>query len=155
MVCDICDFACGRIRCETHTLMGGIVRELHQAMMDGNCWGDIEYDWAQERLEAETPDQKALRIRKAQLEEQKRNDDLRKAREEKYINRNTGGLMTLNRPMPCKYVNEPATVDKFGVKWEAGCQHHKKGICPYLHPGQAGYDEALAMKSQKRQFRRW
>jgi hypothetical protein len=132
--------------------MGGIVRELHQAMMDGQCWGDIEYDWSQERLDAETPVQKAQRCLNAQMEEMKRAEGLRKAREEKYINRNTGGLMKLNRPMPCKYVNEPATVDKFGVKWEAGCQHHKKGICPYLHPGQMGYDEAVVARVARRRW---
>ena len=151
-MCDICDFAAPSIRCGCHTLISGVVRELHQAMMDGKFWGDIEYEWEQDRLETETPQQKAERMLKAQLEEMKRAEGIRKAREEKYVNRCTGGLMKLNRPMPCKYVNEPATVDKFGVKWEAGCQHHKKGICPYLHPGQQGYEEALAAKSQRRRW---
>jgi hypothetical protein len=124
-------------------------------MMDGKFWGDIEYDWDQQRLTEETPEQKAQRELMKMMEDMKRSAEIRKAREEKYVNRNTGGLMKLNRPMPCKYVNEPASVDQWGVKWEAGCQHHKKGICPYLHPGQAGYEEALAAKSQKRQVRRW
>jgi hypothetical protein len=132
--------------------MSGVVRELHQAMMDDKFWGDIEYEWEQDRLETETPQQKAERMLKAQLEEMKRAEGIRKAREEKYVNRCTGGLMKLNRPMPCKYVHEPATVDKFGIKWEAGCQHHKKGICPYLHPGQMGYEEALAAKTQRRRW---
>ena len=151
-MCDICDFAAPSIRCGCHTLMSGVVRELHQAMMDGKFWGDIEYEWEQDRLETETPQQKAERMLKAQLEEMKRAEGIRKAREEKYVNRCTGGLMKLNRPMPCKYVHEPATVDKFGIKWEAGCQHHKKGICPYLHPGQMGYEEALAAKTQRRRW---
>lgn len=151
-MCDICDFAAPSIRCGCHTLNCGIVRELHQAMMDGKFWGDIEYDWEQDRLDAETPEQKAQRFLKAQLEQLQRAEGIRKAREEKYVNKNTGGLMKLNRPMPCKYVNEPATVDQWGVKWEAGCQHHKKGICPYLHPNQQGYEEALAAKSQRRRW---
>ena len=154
-MCDICDYSAGTIRCPIHVLNYGIVRELHQAMMDGNFWGDIQYNWEQERLQVETPEEKAQRMLKVQLENMKRMEDMRKCREEKYVNRNTGGLMKLNRPMPCKYVNEPETVDQYGVKWEAGCQHHKKGICPYLHPGQQGYEEAVAAKSQKRQIRRW
>ena len=151
-MCDICDYAAGTIRCPIHPLNSGIVRELHQAMMDGTFWGDIQYEWEQERLMMETPEEKAQRLLKLELENMKRMEAMRKCREEKYVNRNTGGLMKLNRPMPCKYVNEPETVDKFGVKWEAGCQHHKKGICPYLHPGQAGYEQALAAKSQRRRW---
>lgn len=152
MVCDTCDYAAGTINCGRHTLNIGIVRELHQAMLDGKFWGDIQYEWEQDTLQEETPQQKAQRFLNAQMEEMRRSIEIRKSREEKYINRNTGGLMKLNRPMPCKYVNEPATVDRFGVKWEAGCQHHKKGICPYIHPGQMGYEEALAAKSQRRRW---
>jgi hypothetical protein len=132
--------------------MGGIVRELHHAMMDGKFWGDIEYEWAMERLQEETPEQKAQRELKAKMEEMKRAAELRRIREEKYVNRNTGGLIKLNRPMPCKYVNDPGGKDQWGVVWEAGCQHHKKGICPYLHPGQLGYEQALAAKSQRRRW---
>jgi hypothetical protein len=152
MVCDTCDFAAPSIRCGRHYLNSGIVRELHQAMMDGKMWGDVEYDWAQEKIDNETAIERAQRELNAKMEEMKYAAELRQRREEKYVNKGTGGLMKLNRPMPCKYVNEPETVDKFGVKWEAGCQHHKKGICPYLHPGQMGYEEALAAKSQRRRW---
>lgn len=152
MVCDTCDYAAPSIRCGLHRLNTGIVRELHQAMMDGKMWGDVEYDWAQERIYNETAIERAQRELNAKMEEMKHAAELRLRREEKYVNKCTGGLMKLNRPMPCKYVNEPETVDKFGVKWEAGCQHHKKGICPYLHPGQMGYEEALAAKSQRRRW---
>ena len=152
MVCDTCDFAAPSIRCGRHRLNTGIVRELHQAMMDGKFWGDVEYDWAQEKIYNETAVERAQRELNAKMREMKDAAELRQRREEKYVNKGTGGLMKLNRPMPCKYVNEPETVDKFGVKWEAGCQHHKKGICPYLHPGQMGYEEALAAKSQRRRW---
>ena len=152
MICDTCDFAAPSIRCGRHRLNTGIVRELHQAMMDGKMWGDVEYEWEQEKIYNETAVERAQRELNAKMEEMKHAVELRKRREEKYINNCTGGLMKLNRPMPCKYVNEPETVDKFGVKWEAGCQHHKKGICPYLHPGQMGYEEALVAKSQRRRW---
>jgi hypothetical protein len=140
------------VRCPKHTLIWGIVKDLHKAIKRGQFWGDIVYEWEQEQLETETAEDKAQRELLKTMEEMKRMEGLRKLREEKYVNRNTGGLMKLNRPMPCKYVNEPETIDQWGVKWEAGCQHHKKGICPYLHPGQPGYEQALAMKSQRRRW---
>ena len=147
MVCDTCDYAAPSICCGRHYLNSGMVRELHQAMMDGKLWGDVEYDWEQERIDNETAVERAQRELNQKMRDMKDAAELRKRREEKYINNSTGKLINLNRPRVCKYVNEPETVDRFGVKWEAGCQHHKKGICPYLHPGQPGYETVATKRS--------
>lgn len=149
-MCDTCDYSAPSICCGKHTLMGGIVRELHQAMMDGKFWGDIEYDWAMERLEEETPEQKAQRELKAKMEEMKRAAELRRIIEEKHVNKNTGKVMKINRV--CHHIDRPASIDQWGIKWEAGCQRHKTGLCCALHPGEPGYEQALAAKSQRRRW---
>jgi hypothetical protein len=121
--------------------MDGIVRELHQAGIDGKLWGDIEYEWELERQEAETPEQKAQKALNALMDKMKSDQALKEYKMNKFVNRQTGQIISTPRKKMCKYADTPATVDKHGVKWAAGCELKRAGKCPFLHPGDEGYEE--------------
>ena len=180
--CDICCFAAPSIRCGVHTLNHGVVRELHQAMMDGTLWGDVLYEEEQERLAAETPGEKAARLQKLEKQEEQTADSLKEYQLKKLAALNTdaktgslkhkSGRCCRDAEEPAKWVDphrrtsngkrmewpakdpkatkkpsvRPAGVPADAIFWAYGCEPHAKGICPHLHPGEMGYEEAKSGK---------
>ena len=120
-------------------MMVGYVKEMSELMENGGCWGDMIYDEYQAFLATETPSDRILRMLKVANDEHKQMVALREKKTQKYVSFVTGKMMArINQP--CRYANSPESVDKHGVVWPAGCEPHRKGICPYLHPGEEGYD---------------
>jgi len=148
MNCSACDDygVCSGIVCQEHPLITGLVKEM---METDRCWGDMVYEEYQAFLAAESPADRVLRMLKIAEEEHAQMLILREKKTRKYVNCVTGKVMgRINQP--CRYANSPESVDKNGVVWPAGCEPHRKGICPYLHPGEAGYDDV-----QKKRTVRW
>ena len=118
---------------------------------DGGFWGDMIYQEYQAFLAAETPCERVMRMLKESAENKKQMERLRDYKTHKYVNQSTGKMRApLN--LPCRYVNTKESTDKHGVVWPAGCEPQRKGICPYLHPGDVGYEESLA---QRKRMVRW
>lgn len=153
MNCSTCDDygVCSGIVCRDHPLMTGAVKDMCDALENGQWWGDIVYADYKAQLSAETPSERLVRMLKESEAEKKRMDSLRDYKTQKYVNRSTGKMIArLN--LPCRYATTKESVDKLGVVWPAGCEPHRKGICPYLHPGEAGYEDSLV---QKKRMVRW
>jgi hypothetical protein len=153
MTCSSCDDygVCSGIPCPDHFLKTGYVKEMCDMMDDGGFWGDMVYQEYQAFLAAETPCDRVIRMLKESAADKKQMENLRDYKTQKYVNRSTGKMMArLN--LPCRYANSPESVDRHGVVWPAGCEPHRKGICPYLHPGEAGYEES---RVQKKRMVRW
>lgn len=142
MNCSMCDDygVCSGIQCWDHPLKIGKVKDMCDALDSGMWWGDIVCGEDAARIAAETPSERVLRMLKASVEDQKKMSALREFKTQKYVNRSTGKLMAKVNT-PCRYANTKESTDKHGVVWPAGCEPHRKGICPYLHPGDAGYAE--------------
>lgn len=121
--------------------MWGVVKELHHSMLEGYSWGDLEYYRDEERIANETPEQKAERALKAILDKMKEDQQLKDSKINKFVDKQTGRMPTVAYKKMCKYADTPATVDRQGVSWAAGCELKRAGKCPFLHPGDAGYEE--------------
>lgn len=114
--CDTCCFAAPSIRCGVHTLNSGVVRELHQAMLQGISWGDIIYEAEQEALAAETPEQKAERQLKVEKQTEQTADSLKEYQLKKLAALNTDaktGSLKHKSGRCCRDAEEPA-------KWVVG-----------------------------------
>jgi hypothetical protein len=66
MPCENCDFSGATLRCSLHPLVFGEVKEMHQATLTGQTWGDIVCDLEDELRQLETADEKAERELKVQ-----------------------------------------------------------------------------------------
>lgn len=81
--CDSCDYSGLTIQCCRHPLMGGknpmgqLVKEMHQASLMGQTWGDLIYDQEMEELAAETPEQAAARLMKREAADEDGADKLK------------------------------------------------------------------------------
>jgi len=153
MDCPTCDdyWVCSGIPCSIHFLKIGYVKEMSDLMDNDGWWGDMIYEEYQEFLASESPSDRVARMLKIAEEDHKKMLSLREKKTQKYVSFVTGKVIArINQP--CRYANSPESVDKHGVVWPAGCEPHRKGICPYLHPGEAGYDEA---RVQKKRMVRW
>jgi hypothetical protein len=146
MPCDTCDYAAPRFRCSHHALMWGVVKELHHSMLEGHSWGDLEYYWDEDRIANETPEQKAQRALKAMLDKMKEDQQRKESKINKFVDKQTGRMPTVAYKKLCKYADTPATVDRQGVSWAAGCELKRAGKCPFLHPGDEGYEELKSGK---------
>jgi len=146
MSCVTCDDygRCSGILCSDHPLLSGVVRDLYDADADGLSWGDITMIQDAKTLAEETPSERIVRMMRESDEKQKAMMRLMDYKTQKYTNRCTGKMMGQKNNLPCRYANAPQSTDKHGVVWPAGCEPHRKGICPYLHPDEQGYAEARA-----------
>jgi hypothetical protein len=120
------------------------VRELYDADADGLSWGDIVMIDDARILAEETPCDRILRLLRQSEADQKAMKQLMDYKTKKYTNRSTGKMTMPKNNFPCRYANAPQSTDRHGVVWPAGCEPHRKGICPYLHPDEQGYAEARA-----------
>ena len=146
MSCVTCDDygRCSGILCTDHPLLFGVVRELYDADADGLSWGDIVMIDDARILAEETPCDRILRLLRQSEADQKAMKQLMDYKTKKYTNRSTGKMTMPKNNFPCRYANAPQSTDRHGVVWPAGCEPHRKGICPYLHPDEQGYAEARA-----------
>jgi len=146
MFCSTCDDygRCSGIVCPDHPLLTGLVRDLYDADSDGLTWGDIVVSYDAKILAEETPSERILRMLRQSEEDKKAMNQLMDYKTKKYTNRCTGKMLMAKNNLPCRYANSPQSTDKHGVVWPAGCEPHRKGICPYLHPDEQGYAEARA-----------
>jgi len=146
MNCVDCDDygRCSGLVCNDHPLMCGVVKDLYDAAYDGTFWGDIVFEYEAKMRAEETPTERALRMLRESETEKKSKQRLMDFKTMKYTNRNTGKMAMPRNNLPCRYANAPVSTDKHGVVWPAGCEPHRKGVCPYLHPGEQGYEEARA-----------
>lgn len=146
-ICDICDFAAPSICCGHHSLMSGIVRELHQAMLSGQSWGDIIYDAELDTLENMSASEKAALEAKKVAEEMARAKGLTQysvdLRKKLYTNQTTG-LAPIRFGRHCKkerYHGETcpnkmlASTASCDPKHGCGCRLHneRKGACSFVH----------------------
>ena len=114
--CDICCYAAPSIGCGVHKLNYGVVRELHQAMMDGSLWGDILYEEERAAIAAETPEQTVERLLKVEVAAEKNADGLKEYHLKKLVSINTDaktGDLKRNTGRCCRDAEEPA-------KWVVG-----------------------------------
>jgi len=135
---------CSGLLCPDHPLMEGIVRDLHDSAEEGIFWGDIIMSYEAKQLAEETPTDRILRLLRQSEADQKAMKELMDYKTKKYTNRSTGKMTMPKNNFPCRYANAPESTDRHGVVWPAGCEPHRKGICPYLHPDEKGYAEARA-----------
>jgi hypothetical protein len=125
-ICDTCDFAAPSIRCGHHSLMSGIVRELHQAMLSGQSWGDILYDAEMDALEMMSAAEKATLEKKKAAEEVERKksvvDYTVSLRKKLYTSADGLAKRKFNRM--CKK-----------ERYDGGCFLHneKHGACSFIH----------------------
>lgn len=147
MTCDICDFAGASVRCSTHPLTFGVVKELHHAILGGQFWGNIVYEEEVEMLASMSVAQKAaLEVKKA-AEEQLRAEKIAHysvdKRKKLYTNQTTG-LAPIRFGRHCKkerYHGEMcpnkllASTTSCDPKYGCGCRLHKerKGACSFVH----------------------
>lgn len=178
MPCENCDFSGATIRCSLHPLVFGEVKEMHQATLTGDTWGDIVCELEAAMREMETPEEKAERIIETEKSDDKGADELKiyEIQKLKMINvdsktdtlKRTSGRCCRDAEEPAKWVigkkrlgnykewastdlkatkkpiTRPAGVPAGAIFWGFGCDPHREGACPHLHPGQPGYDEVKA-----------
>jgi len=116
-VCDSCDYAGLTIQCSRHPLMGGrnpmaqLVKEMHQASLMGQTWGDLIYDQEMEELAAETPEQAAARLMKREAADEDGADKLKAYELQKRQSINTDaktGALKRTSGRCCRDAEEPA-----------------------------------------------
>ena len=180
MPCENCDFSGATLRCSLHPLVFGEVKEMHQATLTGDTWGDIVCDLEEELRQLETVDEKAERELKVEKADETRADVLKKYEIEKLhaVNvdaktgalKRTSGRCCRDAEEPAKWVfgkkrlgnyrewaaadpkatakpsARPKGVPADAIFWGFGCDPHRVGACPHLHPGDAGYADAKAGK---------
>lgn len=153
MTCDICDFAGASIGCAIHPMMGGknkmaqMVKDLHQAMLGGQSWGNIICDAEEEVLASMSAAQKAeLEIKKIadeKLRAEKVTHYAIDKRKKLYTNQTTG-LAPIRFGRHCKkerYHGElcrnkmMASTASCDPKHGCGCRLHneRKGACSFVH----------------------
>jgi hypothetical protein len=180
MPCENCDFSGATLRCSLHPLVFGEVKEMHQATLTGDTWGDIVCDLEAEMRHLETVEQRAERVLTMEKADETRAEVLKQYELQKLqalnVDAKTGALKRTSGRC-CRDAEEPAWwvtgkkrlgnfrqwaatdpraatkpsarpkgVPADAIFWAFGCEPHRSGACPHLHPGQAGYDDAKAGK---------
>lgn len=128
--------------CSVHSLMWGDVKMIHATTTSsGYTWAHIVEDYEAYILAKETDKDREERENKVKQEQEKRLDNLKEYKINKFVNRNTGCIVSKNGK-PCKYANTKESIDSQGIRWKAGCEPHHENKCPYMHPDEPGYTEA-------------
>ena len=144
MECDFCDDyeICSNTPCPYHPLKTDRVKELHDALNDGNgLWGDMGYDEEVSRLASRTEADIKLDIAKSTNDEKLRQNKLKteildKTRRQHCVV--VKGVYVLMHKMQKKCVNSslPGVVLPDGSIYPGGCWAQQQAICPFMHPGE-------------------
>ncbi len=134
-------------------------RALWDAISKGKRWGNAVYQMEQEMKQKETPSQKRAREAKEaanrkvlqNLEEagRKRNEEKAKQGEEEAKRAN---LAKKKARHVNKITGELKKIAKM-CKWQCQgeqCWAHDQKSCPYIHRGEEGWNESMAIKKKKR-----
>ena len=125
-ICETCDYAGATIKCSKHTLMYGVVKELHHAVLGGQSWGNIVYEAEMEALEMMSAAEKAALAAKKEAEEVERKkgivDYTVGLRKKLYTSADGLAKRKFNRM--CKK-----------ERYDGGCFLHneKHGACSFIH----------------------
>ena len=135
-ICSTCDYEKPSTRCGQHPLMYGVVKELHQATLDGLKWGNMMYALEQQALaKMSLAEKAALEAKKvaADLADKKKvlayTVDLRKK-----LYTSADGLAKRKFNRMCKK-----------ERYDGGCLLHneKHGSCSFVHKDERSRYEAM------------
>jgi hypothetical protein len=96
--------------------MAQLVKEMHQAMLEGKQWGDIVFDQEQEALALESPEEAVARLMKVEKQDEKAADNLKQYTLQRLALINTDaktGTLKHKSGRCCRDAEEPA-------KWVVG-----------------------------------
>lgn len=151
--------------CSAHPLLRGAVLEMHLAVQEyGMRWGDLLYFEEQQKLAAETLEERLARQNRAAAEEARRmlllESERRRHEADLVATRAKTGLRrgeaVQKRPIPCKKLYSCQGDKSTGgarpttLHVSSECWAHEytdpvtkkrvvKHVCPWLHPGEEGW----------------